>query len=207
MNRKLILCMSMIMVLCSGCHDNQQNSHSETLLNKVSHATKSYVDPSLTSEHYLHGVKKIQVEGYENQSTFFVEERTQKITQFPCMRCHNQPLKKMKNKNSQRAHWNMKLKHADSSVMSCTTCHDQKQLDKLTLLTGKQVSFNHSYQQCAQCHFQQAKDWGGGAHGKRLGGWAKPRVVMSCTACHNPHEPGFHKRWPSIISKVPGEIK
>jgi len=31
-----------------------------------------------------------------------------------------------------------------------------------------------------------------------LGGWAGPRVVQSCTGCHNPHDPLFPVKMPVI---------
>ena len=60
------------------------------------------------------------------------------------------------------------------------------------------VTFDHSYQVCAQCHARQVSDWAGGAHGKRMGGWAPPRVVAGCPACHDPHRPAWETRWPAI---------
>ena len=75
-------------------------------------------------------------------------------------------------------------------------------MESLRTLNGQAVAFDHAYQVCAQCHSSQAKDWAGGAHGKRLGGWAPPRVVASCTACHDPHRPALDKRWPSRASRL-----
>ena len=61
----------------------------------------------------------------------------------------------------------------------------------LTLAGLDPVPLNESYRLCAQCHFIQVEAWSGGAHGKRLDTWRGPRVVMNCTDCHNPHDPGI----------------
>jgi cytochrome c553 len=63
------------------------------------------------------------------------------------------------------------------------------------------VSFDHSYQVCAQCHSRQASDWASGAHGKRAGGWAPPRVIYACAQCHNPHSPRWDTRWPAVAGR------
>ena len=43
-------------------------------------------------------------------------------------------------------------------------------------------------------------DWAGGAHGKRLAGWAPPRVSKTCVECHNPHQPQWDKRAPVHVA-------
>jgi formate-dependent nitrite reductase cytochrome c552 subunit len=104
-----------------------------------------------------------------------------------------------------KAHWNIKLNHADATTMNCRTCHSAPETDKLTSLTGKAIDFEHSYQLCAQCHQEQKKDWSGGAHGKRLRSWAPPRVSMTCVSCHNPHSPAFEPRWPATFNTQKGK--
>ena len=56
---------------------------------------------------------------------------------------------------------------------------------------------------CSQCHYAQGEDWAAGAHGKRLVGWRGPRVVMSCTGCHDPHDPTFGTQIPSPGPRIP----
>jgi hypothetical protein len=122
---------------------------------------------------------------------------------FPCARCHDRPLAQMKRApaGQKSAHWEIELKHAGPGVMSCESCHHtQGETNSLHTLRGDPVSFDHSYQLCAQCHARQLADWKGGAHGKRLGGWAPPRVVQNCTGCHDPHAPALHPRWPSVAT-------
>ena len=97
-------------------------------------------------------------------------------------------------KNKNRA---VTMQHAAAPVMSCATCHQRDSPTLLHTLSGQTVAIDHAYQMCAQCHATQAAVWAGGAHGKRAGGWAPPRVRYNCTECHNPHRPKFESRWPA----------
>ena len=89
------------------------------------------------------------------------------------------------------AHWEIELKHA--AGMTCRDCHSAERPEDLHVF-GDRVTFDHAYRACMVCHQSQFKDWQGGAHGKRLTGWAEPRIVGNCTACHNPHEPALPRR-------------
>ena len=122
--------------------------------------------------------------------------RTGDIVKYPCSSCHDKPLEVAT--SSETPHPDIQLNHADSSILTCTSCHASDNLDSLHSLTGQAIDFDHSYQVCAQCHTQQAEDWEGGAHGKRVGGWAPPRVIETCTSCHNPHDPKLEPRWPAV---------
>lgn len=132
----------------------------------------------------------------EGEHTFLIPERKGQIKSFACTECHTRPVAQMKNSDAQKAHWDIKLNHANSEVMNCATCHNGNDMNKLNALTGQSIDFNLSYKLCAQCHFSQFEDWKGGAHGKKVAGWAPPRASMTCVNCHNPHSPGFEKRWP-----------
>ena len=101
------------------------------------------------------------------------------------------------------AHPGLMLAHAPAENMDCRTCHDPDNLDQLRLGNDEPVSFDHAYLVCASCHFEQARDWAGGAHGKRLAGWRGERVVSNCTSCHDPHRPGFEQRWPAKTPRIP----
>jgi formate-dependent nitrite reductase cytochrome c552 subunit len=101
-------------------------------------------------------------------------------------------------------HTDIVLKHAQGSTMDCRSCHDEKDARQLKLMDGTPVSFDAAYRVCAQCHFQQHRDWANGAHGKRLNQWQGERVVLSCTGCHNPHSPAFDKRFPKARPTLPG---
>lgn len=134
---------------------------------------------------------------------FAIPERTGEITSYKCSECHNEPLadlKAIQPKIGEKSHWNIQLNHASDEVMNCTSCHGNENMDELHSITNQKISFNESYKLCAQCHQMEYEDWVGGAHGKRIGGWAKPVVKNTCVNCHNPHEPGFPHKQPSRIN-------
>lgn len=139
-----------------------------------------------------------------NGQQFAIRSRLTDLDQFPCRRCHTVPLPQMKHDGKDgkaRAHWSLKLKHADEQMMSCSTCHFEADLNQLRTLTNQPVPMDASHQVCAQCHFGQAADWAGGSHGKRVGGWAPPRVAKTCVECHNPHGPAWDQRFPARAAK------
>lgn len=151
-------------------------------------------------------VRRVKVEGYQDIPEFHVAQRTTAMEKFPCMKCHTKPLAQLQREQQGKkaAHWEVKLEHATPEVMDCATCHLEADLDSLATLKKAKVHMDHAYQVCAQCHQQEAKDWAGGAHGKRLGGWAPPRVVSSCVACHNPHKPKLEQRLPVMAGRSAG---
>ncbi len=130
-------------------------------------------------------------------------EKVQQVRGFTmtaCIECHSKPLAQMKGLDGEKAHWDIKLNHANSETMNCATCHNGNDMNNLNTLTGKNIDFNLSYNVCAQCHSSQFADWKGGAHGKKVAGWAPPRASMTCVNCHNPHNPSFETRWPSVFN-------
>ena len=131
---------------------------------------------------------------------FFVRSREAQLEKFPCDRCHSVPLAQMKHDGKDgkpRAHWNIALNHAGEQTMSCATCHNAANVNQVRTLNNHPVELNRSHEVCAQCHSKQASDWAGGAHGKRVAGWAPPRVSMTCAECHNPHAPAWDHRYPA----------
>jgi nitrate/TMAO reductase-like tetraheme cytochrome c subunit len=159
-------------------------------------------DPGVSSAAFLEFTRRVPLQARtpEEDAPIFVHERTSAITSYPCSSCHVQPLEELRAQSAaagQLAHWQIELKHAGPEVMTCTTCHNPDNLDELRTLAGAPIHFDASYQTCAQCHAPQYRDWLGGAHGKRIGGWAEPRVIYSCTDCHNPHDPAWDIRWPA----------
>ena len=142
----------------------------------------------------LNNVEIAIKEHYTGKQQFFVTKRTHNMLHYPCQECHNGS----KVEESIHPHKNISKAHPGMDFASCKTCHNAKTGD-LTNLGGEKVSFEHSYLICAQCHSTQAKDWSGGAHGKRVSNWQNKRVVQNCTTCHNPHKPGFSKRLPVIF--------
>lgn len=137
----------------------------------------------------------------------FVVPRLSKMSKYPCTSCHTKPLAQMKSKDVRRAHWDIQLKHAQDGLMTCLTCHTESNFNVLHNIAGDSISFNAGFELCGQCHFNQIRDWRGGAHGKRAGGWTPPRTIYACVQCHNPHRPAFEKRWPSIPSNLMDRIR
>jgi len=146
-----------------------------------------------------------EVEVPEGHKSFHVLNRTEKITQYACSSCHGDELPPRAEGENRHAfmHSDIPLNHAASHVMDCRQCHNEKDMDTLRLNDGSSVSFNHSYKLCTQCHFQQGKDWAGGAHGKRMHAWRGKRVIMNCTECHDPHSPKFEQRFPKGRPTIP----
>ncbi len=173
---------------------------------------KDYTEPvtyQMSSEELQmkEGLQTVLTEISELDSQFYIAKRAHEITNLPCSNCHSKDISKLKSKGTKKAHWDIELIHADDGIMNCASCHDMNKPDALTSLRGSEVSFDHSYKLCAQCHSTQYKDWQGGAHGKSLLGWVPPRVSQTCTGCHNPHKPAFEQRWPSRLNTVRIEQK
>jgi hypothetical protein len=172
--------------------------HAPSVLDKISRHKDSVHYP-VSSETYMEDFKRILITVHDTTS-FYIPERTSLIKSFPCTNCHGKSLDDMKKglgkEDEKHAHWNIRIEHADEHTMDCTTCHSETDLNSLKSIKGVAISYDESYKQCAQCHSTQFKDWVGGAHGKRLGGYVPPRTINSCVNCHNPHKPGFGKRWP-----------
>ena len=192
-----------IMPGCSGHeeHPHQEQGH-HSIVEQLRHADKDTIEYEVSTEELMADIKKVLAQVPESENEFYVLERQSMIKSYPCSNCHSVPLEELKaeSKDKKKAHWNIELVHAGSDAMECNTCHDTNNLDQLKTITGKALTFDHSYKQCAQCHSQQYKDWIGGAHGKRVAGWAPPRLIYSCASCHNPHSPAFKPRWPARLN-------
>ncbi|WP_136465243.1 cytochrome c3 family protein [Flagellimonas onchidii] len=185
-----------IIMLCGmfSCKHKEGEYHS--LKEKIEEEGKHYQDPGISSEAYIGDINTIEIR--EGTHTFLIPERKGQIKSYACTECHSKPLAQMQNEpGEQKAHWDIKINHANANAMNCATCHNGNDMDNLHSLTGNTIDFNRSYQLCAQCHNNQVEDWKGGAHGKNIGGWAKPRAAMTCVNCHNPHEPQIASKWPA----------
>ncbi|MDZ7639438.1 MAG: cytochrome c3 family protein [Bryobacterales bacterium] len=150
------------------------------------------------------GRETVPAEGFSDVPPFQTLARIPHVETYPCSQCHNEPLKVLvanRPKEEPLSHWQVTMQHAPEEMMSCQTCHGAGNMDDLEMLNGKPASYNAPYTLCSQCHMTQAKDWAGGAHGKRLDGWAGERVVENCTGCHNPHAPAFAVRWPAQLKR------
>ena len=183
----------LIVLFILGFYSCKEEGEYHSISDKIEAESKPY-HGKLTSDPLLVDSELITIT--EGEHTFLIPERKGQIKSFACTECHTRPVAQMKNMDAQKAHWDIKLNHANSEVMNCATCHNGNDMNNLNALTGQNIDFNLSYKLCAQCHFSQFEDWKGGAHGKKVAGWAPPRASMTCVNCHNPHSPGFEKRWP-----------
>jgi len=118
------------------------------------------------------------------------------LSQYPCTSCHAGPRLVMGKERIRDAHNNIQPRHPEQAGAACSTCHAEENVETLALRGGGRATLDESYRLCAQCHFQQAKAWAGGAHGKRLDGWEGRRVVLACTDCHDPHRPALQPQIP-----------
>ncbi|HSH05255.1 MAG TPA: hypothetical protein VLL52_22255 [Anaerolineae bacterium] len=189
----------LLLAACNGTPQLSQRDHTSNLLEELEHDAQLPVNYDITIDTLIED-EYVPVTPPDEIPSFHTLARTADITRYPCSNCHTPALEPLTATTPDQAHWDITLNHADTDIMNCTTCHDLDNPDTLHTLTGSPISFDHSYQQCAQCHTPQYEDWLGGAHGKRIAGWAPPRVVEPCVACHNPHRPALDKRWPAIIN-------
>lgn len=210
------VCLLALTFSCSDhSHDKNNGEHSgehghETTLMRIkrlSNSDTTKVDASI--EQVVAFLKTVEVDSTYVGKKFLIPERESQITSFQCSNCHSKPLTDIQSKDERykKSHWNIKLVHAGENVMNCQTCHVDNDMDQLHTLTKTKLRFNHSYKVCSQCHAQQFQDWKGGAHGKRLGGWAKPAVKQTCVGCHNPHKPAFEKRMPEALNTKVTELR
>lgn len=183
---------SCFLMMFISCKHHEEAYHSIT--DKIEAEGKKYRGTSITSEKFIEDIQIVEVT--ENGQAFLIPDRKGKLKSFACTECHTKPLTHTRKKDIKKAHWNIRLNHADLNTMNCITCHDGNDMDHLKSLTNKEIDFNNSYQLCSQCHTNQFNDWAGGAHGKRIGGWAPPRVSMTCVNCHDPHKPQIESKWP-----------
>lgn len=185
-------------------NQNEEVEHLHHLIDKIARANNDSINYAVSSLDHIGDIELVEVETISGKS-FMVPDRISQIESYSCLNCHDrsiEALAKSELKDYKKSHWDISLNHASNETMDCFTCHDSNNLNQLVSITDKPISLNRSYNLCGQCHSEQKKDWHGGAHGKRLGGWAPPRVSMTCVNCHNPHDPGFKSRWPSRLNKT-----
>lgn len=192
MSLRNILYGLVIMGFILSCKQHKEEYHD--LNEKIEEESKHYHDPGISSEAFMGDIKTLEIK--EGDHSFFIPERKSQIRSYACIECHTKPLTEMQSGSEVRAHWDIEMNHADESTMNCVICHNGTDMNNLNSLVGKSIDFNLSYKLCAQCHTAQFNDWKGGAHGKNIGGWAKPRAAMTCVNCHNPHKPQIASKWP-----------
>lgn len=118
-----------------------------------------------------------------------------------CTRCHEREGTRDL-MPSRVAHLTIQLGHPGGRYRNCLTCHAPENPGLLALQDGGRATLDEAYRLCGGCHFLEAREWAGGAHGKRLAGWQGERVVLSCTGCHDPHHPKFPVRRPVTFPKL-----
>ena len=199
MNLKLNIFILLLAVIMISCKDNHNEYHN--IIDKIEAESVNYPRDTTFSNNQFDVSELITVT--DNDPHFYIKNRKNEIESFACSECHNKPVSQLKTENfGKKAHWDIKLNHADDKTMSCLSCHSDANMDNLHSITGKKIDFNLSYQLCTQCHTKQVKDWKGGAHGKNLSGWKTSRVSKLCVECHDPHKPHFEKRWPARYNTV-----
>ncbi len=181
-----------ILIALPSCKHNEEDYHSVT--DKIKAESEKFQGTTISSEKHIDHLNTIEVT--ENGITFLIPERKSEIKSYACTECHTKPLNKMQSKDIKKAHWNIKIKHADDNTMNCVTCHNGNDINNLNSITGNNIDFDKSYQLCSQCHQKQFKDWTGGAHGKQISSWAPPRASRTCVNCHDSHDPHFESKWP-----------
>lgn len=186
----LVLGFLIALSVTSCKHEDKYHSIND----KIEAESKNYKGTSITSDKHIGYLKTIKVT--EDGITFLIPTRKNEIKSYACTECHTKPLKNMQSKDIKKAHWNIKINHADNNAMNCATCHNGKNMNHLRSITGHTIDFDESYKLCSQCHQKQFTDWTGGAHGKRIESWAPPRASMTCVNCHNPHDPHIKSKWP-----------
>jgi hypothetical protein len=191
---------------CSGHGEGGDGHHG--LKDKIRAATATPDSAALTPgadvRKFYEQLETVAFQEAPGGDTFHVLDRRPSIKRFPCSECHavqGTP------KGDRRAHFGIVLDHAPTASMNCATCHGDvvtghgsaMGVDSLASLAGSRFPFEVSHRLCAQCHFEQARDFLGGAHGKRVHGWQGKRVMQGCVSCHDPHAPALPKRWPSTM--------
>jgi hypothetical protein len=125
-----------------------------------------------------------------------LRNRVATLSQYPCTSCHAGRKIVMASQRIGHVHENIQPVHPKQTGALCSTCHAEENVELLVLKSGERASVDESYRLCGQCHFAQADAWAAGGHGKRLDGWEGRRIVMACTDCHDPHNPGVQPRIP-----------
>jgi hypothetical protein len=118
-----------------------------------------------------------------------VSPRIPELRAYPCYaQCHSQLVPNPTPRDLEEFHHGKQLVHGGTLIW-CTWCHTEGELDKLHLLDNTKISFDESYRLCGQCHGDKLRDWTNGIHGRQTGSWSGTKLRASCPVCHNPHRP------------------
>lgn len=211
--RALVLVIGLALAVCgavvSAVSEREMPSPETAQTASIETARTASLETDDTTLRTLKTIPHVPVEGIAgpNDSAFFVKSRQHELPPASCSACHaDMPptsAASLAPVERRTMHLDVTLNHASADSMDCQTCHDAAGPAALQMLNGRRVSFDHAYQLCAQCHFQQVRDWAGGAHGKRLAGWRGRRVVNNCADCHDPHAPAIEARLPDPGPRFP----
>ncbi len=194
MKLKLNISILLLAIIMISCKNDQKEYHN--IIDKIEAKSTDYKRDSTFSNNQFEKSDLVQVTDHETQ--FYIENRKNRIESYECSECHDKPVSQLQTENlGKKAHWDIKINHADNKTMSCLSCHIENDMDNLHSITGETIDLNFSYQLCNQCHNKEVKDWKGGAHGKNISGWKTSRVSKLCVECHDPHKPSIEKRWPA----------
>jgi hypothetical protein len=157
---------------------------------------------------------------------FKVLARKPALTKYPCTGCHDNSFVDRRVRKLADEHPTLQFDHGNGRMWCYDACHNGRDMDHLVTLRHRQVDYDESYKVCGQCHFERQKDWSFGAHGRRagafpdapkvpekrqdlkvtdrsrIGHWKGERLLLNCTACHNPHSPAIRPFTPSPAPEV-----
>ena len=124
---------------------------------------------------------------------------TSQTRQVSCVSCHSlAPLAKLREQQLSVHGGERTLSHGN---LSCKSCHDQSQNDRLTLAGGDTAPLTEAITLCGQCHGPQYRDYKRGSHGGMMGYWDRSvgtRERKHCVDCHEPHAPAFRPLMPVL---------
>ncbi|GAB4340727.1 MAG: hypothetical protein Kow0089_14590 [Desulfobulbaceae bacterium] len=107
---------------------------------------------------------------------------------FPCSSCHTtEPGASL----AGDSHPVIRVEGHTEKDYDCFVCHNRHDMDSLILFSGLTAPLGSSSRLCGQCHSTNFRLWSEGLHGKLVGRWDGPRKITPCTACHDPHRPGY----------------
>jgi hypothetical protein len=117
---------------------------------------------------------------------------------YRCNDCHLHLDASVVQKSFFSAHEDIALNHGANNY--CLTCHSRNSKEFLRDINGQDIPFNKSELSCLGCHGTVYRDWENGAHGRMNGYWDRSRGEgrkLTCTACHDPHQPTFQPMEPA----------
>jgi len=90
--------------------------------------------------------------------------------------------------------------HVEHGSLSCLSCHDPDNYDRLHLADGTSIRYRDTMRLCAQCHGPQYRDYQNGSHGGMTGYWDREqgeRRRNHCIDCHDAHAPAYPRVQPA----------